>query len=231
MEPAQAPQPIREQGSAPRDVAARYGRLRPLDESHQTQQPQVALPDDLHPDLVRTALCIEAREGRLYCFLPPLTHLEHWLDLALCLEDTAAELKMPIIIEGYEPPRDPRLNKLAVTPDPGVIEVNIHPAESWDQMVRDLHMERCAASALPCSLRCGKAGFRPCSRGYSTGSEQLFDALCRQSRCPGPGARSQAPGAATHTGGYGALKAMSATDAAKDYNRFTGTVALGSMMF
>uniref|UniRef100_UPI00359472AD transglutaminase family protein n=1 Tax=Thiocapsa sp. TaxID=2024551 RepID=UPI00359472AD len=91
VEPAQAPQTIREQGHRPQDLAARYGRVAPLDESHQAVHAQVALPDDLHPDLIRTALCIEPREGRLYCFMPPLTHLEHWLDLVLCLEDTAAE--------------------------------------------------------------------------------------------------------------------------------------------
>jgi uncharacterized protein (DUF2126 family)/transglutaminase-like putative cysteine protease len=135
-----APQTIREQGGNPRHMAARYGRVTPLEESHQDQRAQVAWPVDLHPDLVRTALCIEPREGRLYCFMPPLTHLEHWLDLVLCIEDTAAELRMPIIIEGYEPPRDHRLQKLAVTPDPGVIEVNIHPAESWDQLVRDTNI-------------------------------------------------------------------------------------------
>ncbi len=135
-----APQPVREQGGDPRGIAARYGRLTPFDDSHQARHPQVALPDSLHPDLIRTALCIEPREGRLYCFMPPLTHLEHWLDLVMCIEDTAAELGLPIIIEGYEPPRDPRLQKLAVTPDPGVIEVNIHPAESWDQMVADTHI-------------------------------------------------------------------------------------------
>ncbi|WP_296697252.1 DUF2126 domain-containing protein [Thiocapsa sp. UBA6158] len=136
-EPAQAPQTIREQGHRPQDLAAHYGRVTPPDESHQSLHLQVALPDELHPDLIRTALCIEPRDGRLYCFMPPLTHLEHWLDLVICLEDTAAELEMPIIIEGYEPPRDHRLQKLAVTPDPGVIEVNIHPSESWDDMVRD----------------------------------------------------------------------------------------------
>jgi uncharacterized protein (DUF2126 family)/transglutaminase-like putative cysteine protease len=139
-EPAQAPQSLREQGVQPRDLAARYGRLAPRDEAHQEIHPQVALRDDLHPDLIRTALCIEPRAGRLYCFMPPLTHLEHWLDLVLCIEDTAAELGLPIIIEGYEPPRDSRLQKLAVTPDPGVIEVNIHPAESWDQLVDDTHI-------------------------------------------------------------------------------------------
>ena len=137
VEPARTPQTLREQGVQPRDLAARYGRLAPRDEAHQDVRPQAAPSDTPHPDLIRTALCIEPRSGRLYCFMPPVTHLEHWLDLVLCIEDTAAELGLPIIIEGYEPPRDPRLQKLAVTPDPGVIEVNIHPAESWDQLVSD----------------------------------------------------------------------------------------------
>jgi len=135
--PAQPPQRFREQGTAPADLAARYSRLTPLDESRQAQRPQAVLPQEVPADRIRTALCIEPRDGRLYAFLPPVTHLEHWLDLISCLEDTAAELAMPIIIEGYEPPVDPRLMRLAVTPDPGVIEVNIHPAESWDQMVSD----------------------------------------------------------------------------------------------
>lgn len=95
------------------------------------------VPEEASPELIRTGVCLEAREGRLYCFLPPLTHLEHWLDLIQCIEETAAALAMPVITEGYEPPRDSRLLKLAVTPDPGVIEVSIHPAESWDQMVSD----------------------------------------------------------------------------------------------
>jgi hypothetical protein len=109
----------------------------PVDDQRQPLSEQSALPDEYPAELVRTALCIEAREGRLYCFTPPLTHLEHWLDLVASLEATAAETGLRIIVEGYEPPRDFRLTKLAVTPDPGVIEVNVHPASSWDDLVRD----------------------------------------------------------------------------------------------
>ena len=77
-----------------------------------------------------TALCVEAREGRLYIFMPPLTLLEHYLELIAAIEATAENLKMPVVMEGYEPPRDYRIERLMVTPDPGVIEVNIHPSKT-----------------------------------------------------------------------------------------------------
>ncbi len=87
------------------------------------------------PELIRTALCAETREGRLYIFVPPQEMLEDYLSLITAIEDTAAALQMPVVLEGYPPPTDHRLNQFKVTPDPGVIEVNIHPAHSWDELV------------------------------------------------------------------------------------------------
>jgi len=86
-------------------------------------------------NVTRTALCAEPRDGRLYLFMPPATELEDYLELVAAIEDTAREMKLPVILEGYEPPKDPRLTTLRVTPDPGVIEVNIHPAHSWEELV------------------------------------------------------------------------------------------------
>jgi uncharacterized protein (DUF2126 family)/transglutaminase-like putative cysteine protease len=101
--------------------------------------------------ITRTALCVEARDPRrangpaaervgsrhgvLYVFMPPLAMLEDYLELLAAVEATAAELGVKIVLEGYPPPRDPRLRMLQVTPDPGVIEVNIHPAHDWDELV------------------------------------------------------------------------------------------------
>ncbi len=142
----QQPQQIPESGEAPAEV--------PVDPS--ARQPG---PQESAAWLTRTALCVEVRDpnrangpdakkdkadparagqgeiGALYIFMPPLERLEDYLDLLAALEATAQHLGMKIVLEGYPPPRDPRLKLLQVTPDPGVIEVNIHPAYHWGELV------------------------------------------------------------------------------------------------
>ncbi|RZL10289.1 MAG: IMP dehydrogenase, partial [Rubrivivax sp.] len=101
--------------------------------------------------ITRTALVVEVRDptrasgpkveaaskggGVLYVFMPPLARLDDYLDLLAAVEATARDLAMPVVLEGYPPPRDARLKLLQVTPDPGVIEVNIHPAVNWTELV------------------------------------------------------------------------------------------------
>jgi uncharacterized protein (DUF2126 family) len=85
--------------------------------------------------IVRTAMAFEPRDGHLHVFMPPTERMEDYLDLVTALEDTAEELGQPIFLEGYTPPNDPRVLHFSVTPDPGVIEVNIHPAANWTDLV------------------------------------------------------------------------------------------------
>jgi uncharacterized protein (DUF2126 family)/transglutaminase-like putative cysteine protease len=106
------------------------------------------LAADARPEVIRgryprgagvphTALCLESRHGRLHVFMPPLNLLEHYALLLSRVEETARELELPVIIEGYPPPDSPWLKSLKVTPDPGVIEVNIHPAAHWEELERN----------------------------------------------------------------------------------------------
>ena len=88
------------------------------------------------PNVVRTALAVESRGGLLHVFFPPLYAVEDWLALTAAVEDTAAELGHKVVLEGYLPPEDDRLQHFSVTPDPGVIEVNVHPAVNWAEQVQ-----------------------------------------------------------------------------------------------
>ena len=95
------------------------------------------LPLDTLPadeDLVLTALCVEAREGQVRVFLPPVDTPQDYFSLVSSVEDAAREQALPILPEGYEPPPDTSVRSLKVTSDPGVIEVNVHPAADWGSL-------------------------------------------------------------------------------------------------
>jgi uncharacterized protein (DUF2126 family) len=86
-------------------------------------------------EVVKTALTVQVRNGHLHVFMPPLKRIEDYAALLAAVEDSARQAGVPVAIEGYAPPRDPRVRVLSVTPDPGVIEVNIHPAASWRELI------------------------------------------------------------------------------------------------
>jgi uncharacterized protein (DUF2126 family)/transglutaminase-like putative cysteine protease len=118
-------------------TAAQHGSISSQDRSTPDHAPAENPPFDAKT--IRKALCVEARNGILYIFIPPLEYLEHYLDLLASIETTASKLSMPVRIEGYEPPRDYRLERLVVSPDPGVIEVNIHPAKNWTEILHNIN--------------------------------------------------------------------------------------------
>jgi uncharacterized protein (DUF2126 family) len=134
----------------------------------------------------RTALCVEVRDPRrasgpkaeavgeksgvLYVFMPPLERLEDYLDLLAAIEATAQEQGVQLVLEGYPPPRDPRLRLLQVTPDPGVIEVNIHPVSHWNELVH--HTEFLYQAAFECRLSAEK--FMTDGRHTGTGGGNHF---------------------------------------------------------
>ncbi len=131
--------PFAEHEGLPGSVSSRYTRFEPSDKGQDPRAEQGIADDEERESgfFVRTAMCVEPRNGNLHVFLPPISHLNHWLELIGHIETTAKELALPIILEGYEAPHDPRLKRFSVTPDPGVIEVNIQPTNNWKELVNN----------------------------------------------------------------------------------------------
>jgi uncharacterized protein (DUF2126 family)/transglutaminase-like putative cysteine protease len=126
-------EPVEPLGDIDSEVSRRYSKRR-----KKTVHPNEMEAAEISSDPAstpHTALCVEARHGTMYVFVPPTNALEHYLDIIASVEATSIKLDIPVVIEGYQPPHDLRLIRLPVTPDPGVIEVNIHPAASWKELV------------------------------------------------------------------------------------------------
>ena len=141
IDPMSPAPPLRVTPSVPRSLLAWQGEIElnanPVNaRQRQNLQPVPGEADELD-SLVRTALTVEPREGRLCLFLPPVRSAEDYVDLIGAIEETAAKLQMPVILEGYTPPFDSRLQQIKITPDPGVIEVNIHPSHNWRELVHN----------------------------------------------------------------------------------------------
>ena len=131
--------------------------------------PQAVVVDPAETD-ARTALVVQARDGFVHVFLPPLEKLEMFSELLGVLDRAARRTRTPIVLEGYGPPPDPRINHLSITPDPGVIEVNVHPTSSWTELA-DL-TQTLYATARACRL--GAETFAVDGRHSATGGGNHF---------------------------------------------------------
>ncbi|HEY4998015.1 MAG TPA: transglutaminase family protein, partial [Usitatibacter sp.] len=134
--------PEDEEPSIPQDPFDRRDALGKRKPAKSSQAAKHAKPKSLPPgasrEVVKRALAVEARKGKLHVFLPPVDILEDFISLVGAIEATAQTLGVRLRLEGYPPPDDPRLGRFAVTPDPGVIEVNIHPAGNWEELKRNV---------------------------------------------------------------------------------------------
>jgi uncharacterized protein (DUF2126 family) len=129
-------------------LAQQRGPLPQRREPSSVQRDPVSPAQGAVDHVVRTALCVEERDGHLRVFLPPVASADDYLELVAAVEETASASGIPVVLEGYPMPFDPRIEKMSVTPDPGVIEVNVRPATSWRELVRETEALYADARAL-----------------------------------------------------------------------------------
>ncbi|MEM6712114.1 MAG: transglutaminase family protein [Pseudomonadota bacterium] len=110
-------------------------RLADIERAQEQVYQSLSGEDDEDDGIVRTAISVEIRDGKLCVFMPPTRSVDDYLELVAAVEEAAKSTGLKVQIEGYHPPSDSRLNVIKVAPDPGVIEVNVHPATSWREAV------------------------------------------------------------------------------------------------
>ena len=98
-----------------------------------TPSPRAVVVDPTETE-ARTAVVVQARAGFVHVFLPPLEQLEPFCEVVELVDRAAERSGTAVVLEGYGPPPDPRIRHLLITPDPGVIEVNVHPTGSWTEL-------------------------------------------------------------------------------------------------
>ncbi|MFL6417379.1 MAG: DUF2126 domain-containing protein [Bryobacteraceae bacterium] len=140
--------PFSDEGPLP----ARENMHPELFESPPENDPLPAEPvgGDGSKSLLRPALCVEVRDGRMHVFMPFVLSASDYVELLAAVEHTCVHLNQPVWIEGYPPPSDSRLRNFSVTPDPGVIEVNLPPAANWQELksINTLVFEEAQSSRL-----------------------------------------------------------------------------------
>ena len=118
-------------------------------------EPPVVLP----PNSIQVALCVEICHGQIKVFMPPLTSVRGYVDLLFTVEEVAVTLNTSVVLEGYRPPMNQGIQGFQIVPDPGVLEINIHPAGSWTELV-ELHtvLDQAAAGCGLATVRYERDG-------------------------------------------------------------------------
>jgi uncharacterized protein (DUF2126 family)/transglutaminase-like putative cysteine protease len=98
-------------------------------------RPSALMPTPTIDARIRTALAVEPRGGALCVFLPPLPNAARALALIEVIDAARDATDLEVLLEGYAP-SGPELVGFTITPDPGVIEVNLPPASSFEEHAR-----------------------------------------------------------------------------------------------
>ena len=126
-------------GSADRARASRGRRRRGRERGDRARQSSCRRAGESARRIVRTALCVEPRDGRLHVFMPPVASTPRTISTWSPRSKTPRRRStMPVHHRRLRRRRTIRgCNHFKVTPDPGVIEVNVHPAHELGRARRD----------------------------------------------------------------------------------------------